>query len=111
MKKLSALLIVNVLMLVLAAPVLADGETVTEKTEEKGGFKETTRTICTTTGSYGETSCRDEVIKEEIKRDIPEEEKTEVLTPDTGIAEVAMVVTALFGGGMAFFVLAQKQLS
>lgn len=91
----------NLLLLVLVSPVMADGESTSS-----GGFRTETRTQCET--DYGgKTTCKE--ITEKVE--IPEEKKTEVLEPDTGIAEIAMIVTALFGGGMGFLVLAQKQLA
>ena len=83
------------------APVFADGE------QESGGFKSITKTVCSTSsGSYGSTTeCHDET---EVIKPTPSKDITVV---DTGIAEVATIATVLFLGGMAAFILAQKQLN
>lgn len=93
MKKVALTLLTQLVLLVtMTSVVLADGEQQTET-------KETTKQVCTT--SYGGvTECRDEVVREEIIREV-----------ETGMAEILLVASGLFAGGFGLFVMAQKQLT
>lgn len=97
MKFLTKALIAGLLALMTVSPVLADGE-------ESGGFVTRTEEVCTTSYNEG-TKCYDKEVV--VREGTP---STDLTQYETGIAEVATIATVLFLGGLAAFILAQKQL-
>lgn len=101
MNKLMITLALVLLVATQVSAVSADGD---QKTE----VKTTTKQVCTTTYG-GATECRDEIVKEEIKRE-EVVKREEVIKVETGIVETMLVVSSLFAGGLGLMAVANKQL-